>query len=226
MTRRARLTRLAAPLALVALALPACGNDDSNGATGADEATGATGATEAPDATPDAIPDAAPDTETTDDGVVVTSPDRDFVVTFPGEPVADSVEVPVDPTLTVTTEILAYETADGDALLASWVDYPDDFDSSDSDAVLEGARDGALDNVAGELTESEFITLDGRPGISFAADVEMMGVNGIYLARTFIDDTRLYQVVAIGTADTGFEADGTAFLDSFQFTGEGRGETP
>ena len=69
------------------------------------------------------------------------------------------------------------------------------------------------------MVESAEITLQGRDGLEFAADVD--AGQGDYLGRVFVDGTRLYQLVVVGEDVPPDDEGMTAFFDSFRFTEDG-----
>jgi hypothetical protein len=86
-------------------------------------------------------------------------------------------------------------------------------------ARLDGARDGAIKNVGGQLLSSKAITLGKKkyPGREFSAKATKP-VEGLLRARIYLVGTRLYQVVVMGTKEYATSKETDAFLDSFQVT--------
>jgi hypothetical protein len=215
----------AARLLLAAfLVLAACG-DTSSGVTVA--SVGRTGssapAASAADSsvtaatTADTVPSTAAPLATADvTKVEFTSPEGDFVVTFPGQPKSTDTSVPLPDGSKITVTSYAVEREDG-AFIVAVADYPADLVGADPKVVLEGARDGALQNVQATLTTSESISLGAVPGIAFGGTVASN--NGVLTTRIFLDGVRLYQVFAVGdAASSSLTADTAAFLDSFKLT--------
>ena len=97
------------------------------------------------------------------DGFEFTAPTDDYVITFPGEPTATPLPVPL-PTGQVNAEAFIYEDGSDAAYFTSVFDYPDGAIDADPETVLVGARDGAIANVGGTLVDSEFVDRDGVPG--------------------------------------------------------------
>ena len=206
--RRPTATRTALVVALTAGVLLACSGDD-------DAAVGDTVVTTAaPETTPAPETTAAPE-PTSDDGYLFTAPGGDFRVVFPGEPSSEPLSVPLPDGSVIDTTIFLYDTMAG-ALVVNVSQYPDEYDTSDTRGVLEGSRDGAVENVGGRLESSELITLQGRDGIRFRAQVEAEGFSGEYAAATFIDGQSLYQVGGVAFDPAQIDVD--AFIGSFEFT--------
>lgn len=149
------------------------------------------------------------------DGFVFTAPTNDYVITFPGEPTSTPLPIPL-PTGQVEAEAFIYEDGGDAAYFTSVFDYPDGVIDGDSDVVLTGARDGAVANVGGTLLDSEFVELDGIPGIAFTFAVADGATSGDGSALVFINGLRLYQSFALGFS--GQTSEFEAFLDTFTFT--------
>lgn len=216
-TRSVRSTpaRIAAALVAGLVVLAACSGDDGDGSltTLVTTTTEASEPAPAPDPDPQPEPDPEPAPPSAD-GFVFTSPDGDFRVVFPAEPTSQPLSVPLPDGALIESTIFLYETMTG-ALLVNVSVYPDDYDASDTQGVLEGARDGALENVGAELQTSEFITLQGRDGIRFGGELEAPGATGRYEALVFVDGQRLYQAAGVAVGE---QIDIDAFLASFAFT--------
>ncbi len=151
--------------------------------------------------------------------VVFNSPEGDFVVEFPGEPKSNVAPVPIPDGTSISMTTYVVERGDG-AFIVAVADYPANLASADPNAVLEGARDGALKNVQATLTTSEATSLGAVPGIAFTGT--MAASNGVVTTRIFLDGVRLYQIFAVGdAASPGLADDTTAFLDSFKLTKAG-----
>jgi hypothetical protein len=206
----------------------ACGGSDSNGAGSADTTEGAdrtapdttaaetTAAdTTAPETTaaettaPDtSVDDTAPDTG---EAVQFVDPDGNFAVAFPSEPEEQSIEAPLPDGSTLPATLYASSTADGSAQIASCSEYPSDY-VLDPTTSLEGAQNGAIGNLGGELTSSTPIELQGRPGLDFTATSSDFDLG----ARVFLDGLLLCQVLYVANGELD-PAAAAPFLDSFEF---------
>ena len=144
-------------------------------------------------------------------GIVFASPDGDYTMTFPGEPTSTPLPVAL-PTGQVTAEAFIYEDGGNAAYFTSVFEYAEGTTDGDPEVVLAGARDGAVSNVGGTLVDSEFVEIDGVPGVSFSFTV----TGGEGNALVYFDEPRLYQSFALG--EVGQSADFLAFLDTFMFT--------
>jgi hypothetical protein len=165
----------------------------------------------------DAAPGTAPGTAVTTapaSGEKWTSPDGVFAVDFPVEPSVQNLQTPLpDGTTIPVTAYLA--ELDGGAVIASCVVAPGGVDP-DTNAVLEAARDGALENVNAVLADSETIELQGRRGLEFSGTI---GQTGSILARNYVDGDQVCQVLVIGEPASIADA-APRFLDSFEFLQE------
>ncbi len=124
-------------------------------------------------------------------------PEGVFTVAFPAEPSTQNLQAPLpDGTSLPVTAYLA--EVSGAALIASCVVYPEGT-VIDPTEVLDAARDGALDNVGAELVDSEPIELQGRPGVGYRG---VIGEAGGVLARSYLDDLQLCQVLVVGEPAT------------------------
>jgi hypothetical protein len=132
-----------------------------------------------------------------------------FSALFPSEPVEQKQSVP---TSAGNIELRTYIAASGAvALYVGACDYGAAAGSSDPDAVLEGAKNGAVNNVHGHLITSKKVTLGIYPGIAFEADAEGAHLFG----RIYLVGNILYQAFVAGPSDQPFP-DTAKFLDSFQ----------
>lgn len=105
---------------------------------------------------------------------------------------------------------------DGDrAFIVGFTEYPDEIDQlASADELLDSARNGHLQNVAGRLVRDEPVERDGHRG----RIIEIEAANGAAHVRgeLVVAHTRLYQILATTSPD---ERDGplvTRFLASFE----------
>ncbi len=127
-----------------------------------------------------------------------------------------SVETAVGP-----IDIHTFTTTQGEtAYIVAYSDYPADLiTQSDPQQVLNGSRDGAVQNVGGTLVSEESIDLDGNPGKALVIDTTTdTGDAATVNARLYLVDNRLYQILVV-VPKGGEESTSTeAFLDSFSLT--------
>lgn len=141
---------------------------------------------------------------------VFTSPDG-MQARFPGQPTAEPAQVPTEVgTLDVTFWV--YEEDDGAMTIAA-ITYPIPPDQYDPEAGLDGAVDGAAQNIDGTVLSSTEISRGGLPG----RDARIRASND-FIVRVLMlvdpDGPTLYQAQVVGTEDyvDGDSAD--LFLDS------------
>jgi hypothetical protein len=108
-----------------------------------------------------------------------------------------------------------------EAWLVGYSDYPEEIvQASDPEAILAGARDGAVANVNGQLVSDTEISLDGYPGREFSASVTQNGQDFVLRQRVFLVGNRLYQMVVIVPKGTESSTEVEDFLHSFQLIAE------
>jgi len=132
-----------------------------------------------------------------------------FSTSFPFEPQFSKRDVPTDKG---SFELRAYLVEDGQAALYVGVcDYGSAISDRTPDQVLDGAQQGAIDNVKGHLVRGKKITLGVYPGQEFDAENDTTH----FTARIFLVGTTLYQTLT--AAPLGQPYDGIPrFLNSFQ----------
>ena len=140
--------------------------------------------------------------------------DGRFTVQMPGEPKEQTskVNTPIGP---IDVHLFISAPDPKSAYMVGYSDYPEEVvKKSDSDKILDGARDGAVRNVKGTLESEKKITMDGHPGRDYVISTE--GFRG--RERIYLVNARLYQVMLLGSKEfvTGKDAD--KFLDSFKLT--------
>ena len=135
-----------------------------------------------------------------------------FSILFPGTPEKQTETVPTAGGTIETTFFLVEQEDMGYSV--NLADYSEmSLSESDVEVVLDGAREGAVRNVGGELLEEAEITLDGHPGraLKIAVDDEF-----VVDARFYLVGNRLYVLQAISIGQTSKPSRVEKFLDSFQ----------
>jgi hypothetical protein len=136
-------------------------------------------------------------------------PDDGFSASFPSEPLEQKQHVP---TGTVTLELRNYTVATGTVTVEVGVcDYGDAIGGGDADAILEGAKNGAVSNLSARLLTAKKMTLGIYPGIAFEAEAEQIHLS----ARIYLVGTIIYETFAAWTPGKTY-SDTNRFLDSFQ----------
>jgi len=132
-----------------------------------------------------------------------------FSASFPSEPVEQKQTVQ---TSAGTFELRTYLAASPSAALYIGVcDYGEAAMESDPDAVLDGAKNGAVSNVNARLISSKKVMLGIYPGIAFEAESPASH----FFGRIYLVGSILYQVFVAPAAGENFP-EAARFLDSFQ----------
>lgn len=138
-----------------------------------------------------------------------TYPAEGFSASFPGEPQFAKKDVPTDKG---SFELRSYMVEVGEAALFVGVcDYGTAISDRTPDQVLDGAQQGAIDNVKAHLVRGKKIMFGAYPGREFEADNDSMH----FSARIYLVGSTLYQTL-IAAPITQPYADVTRYLDSFQ----------
>ncbi|MBN1457745.1 MAG: hypothetical protein JW912_07835 [Sedimentisphaerales bacterium] len=135
-----------------------------------------------------------------------------FTVSFPGEP-EEGVQ-----TLTSHDgdfDLYMYNAGSKKISFAvAYVDYPDSvFKKRSVKEMLDGAVDGAVNNVGGKLIDEIEVEYEGYPGREI--EVSIASEKAIIRARIYLVDKRLYQLMVIGKEDQVTESRVYDFFDSF-----------
>jgi hypothetical protein len=132
-----------------------------------------------------------------------------FSAAFPSEPQLSKQNVPTDKG---SFELRAYLAQDGQAAVFVGVcDYGSAISDRTPDQVLDGAQQGAIDNVKAHLLRGKNITFGSYPGREFEAENDSMH----FYARIYLVGSTLYQTLIASPIGTPY-ASATRFLDSFQ----------
>jgi hypothetical protein len=137
-------------------------------------------------------------------------PSDGFRASYPSEPRLDKHNVPTD---AGTFELRSYVAEPGQAALFIGVcDYGSSVSGSDPAKLLQGAKNGALQNSKSHLVDGseKLFTFQGYPALEFQAESDA----GHFRARIYMVGTTLYQTLVV--APLGSPYPGTQqFLDSF-----------
>jgi len=135
--------------------------------------------------------------------------DEGFSASFPAEPTRQKQSVPTE---AGTLELHNYTAERGPvAFYVGVCDYGGFVSGSDPDAVLEGAKNGAIANANARLLHAKKVTLGIYPGIAFEAEADTLHLS----ARIYFVGSILYQIFVAGPLPDGGD-DTARFLDSFQ----------
>jgi len=132
-----------------------------------------------------------------------------FSVSFPAEPQIQKQSVPTD---AGGFELRTYLATSGSAALYVGVcNYGSALAGRDPESVLNGAKNGAINNAKAHIITENKIALGVHSGIEFEAESDNMH----FSARIYLVGTTLYQVLTAAPLTDRY-ADSTRFLDSFQ----------
>jgi hypothetical protein len=132
-----------------------------------------------------------------------------FSASFPGEPEQDKQNVS---TAAGTFELHTYATQDAAVtLIAAVCNYGAAAAGKDPGAVLDGAKNGAINNVKAHLISEKKITLGANPGVEFEAESDTAHIS----ARLYLVGSTLYQTLVALPLNARY-ADTGRFLNSFQ----------
>jgi hypothetical protein len=135
-----------------------------------------------------------------------------FSILFPGTPEKQTETVPTAGGTIETVFFLVEQEDMGYSV--NLADYSEvSLSEGDVELMLEGAREGAVRNVGGDLLEETSITLDGHPGRALKIAVEDQFVVD---ARFYLVGNRLYILQAISVGNTSHSSNVKKFLDSFR----------
>jgi hypothetical protein len=138
-----------------------------------------------------------------------TYPADGFSASYPSEPTLQKKNVPTEKG---SFELRAYLAQDGDAAVFVGVcDYGSAIADRTPDQVLDGAQQGALDNVNAHLLTGKKITYGVYPGREFEAENDSMHFH----ARIYLVGATLYQTLVASPLGQPYPGS-TRFLDSFQ----------
>lgn len=109
-------------------------------------------------------------------------------------------------------ELRSYIATDGNvALFVGVCDYGAATAGKDPATLLQGAKNGALQNSGSQLTREKTIKLGIYPGIEFESET----ADTHFIARVYFVGSTLYQVLVVAPIATPYPQQ-TQFLDSFQ----------
>jgi len=132
-----------------------------------------------------------------------------FSAEFPSEPQQESKQIDA---ASGTVELHSYLfDLDHVALYVGVCDYGSQASGTDVDEMLEGAKNGALENSKAQLTRQAKIFLGSYHGVEFESE----GENTHYIARIYIVGSKMYQTLVVYPSSTPY-ADAAHFLNSFQ----------
>jgi hypothetical protein len=139
-----------------------------------------------------------------------------FSISMPGTPAKNDDTIP---SAAGPLPLRMYTLSKGfEGFISGYTEYPDIvFTSAEPETLLDGAQQGAISNVKGEVTSQRSITLNGNPGREIVGTSPAQNVG--FTARVYLAKPRMYMLVYTQYDKTKpISADGKRFLDSFQIT--------
>lgn len=144
-----------------------------------------------------------------------TSTQYGFSINFPGNPTATDNSIQVQGVSVPTTTYERDNNNGNTDFLVSVDNYPSQFDMSDTNARLEGALNGEVENTKGAtLVTSSYGTLAGQTSITGHISVDTSGQTFDMYDTSLLKGNTLYNIVTIGATEQDFNS----FANSFQFT--------
>jgi hypothetical protein len=132
-----------------------------------------------------------------------------FQASYPTAPEVSKKDIPTE---AGPFELRTYIAEVGSAALFIGVcDYGPKNHGKDPKDLLQGAKNGALQNSSSHLIGEKAIALGVYPGVEFQA----VSDSAQYTARIYMVGNILYEILVVAPLDKSF-ADATRFLDSFQ----------
>lgn len=139
------------------------------------------------------------------------STEHDFKATFPGFPTAEREPIDVQG-YDLTQTYYGKELSRDEYYAVAVVDYPSDFDMSDTKSRLEGALNGSAQSISGEITSSSFSKVGGYDAIDGTVKGRYAGQQVVLRSRNILVGQRLYTIMVVGSTESEYNA----FRDSFE----------
>jgi hypothetical protein len=132
-----------------------------------------------------------------------------FQASFPSAPEVQKKEIPTD---AGTFQLRSYIGTDGAvAIFVGVCDYGASTNGKDPDVLLQGAKNGALQNSSSHLVSEKKTTFGIYHGLNFEAQSDA----AYFTARIYMVGSTLYQTLVVAPLGKPY-ADTSRFLDSFQ----------
>jgi hypothetical protein len=167
--------------------------------------------------TPGATPTSSPTTTTTTSSSSWENVSGDgFSISMPDTPSKNDSTIP---SAAGPLQLRMYTLSQGyEGFILGYTEYPDIvFTSSEPEELLDGAQQGAISNVKGEVTSQRPIMLNGHTGREIVGTSPAQNIG--FTARVILAKPRMYMLVYTQyDKSKPISADGKKFLDSFQIT--------
>ena len=137
-----------------------------------------------------------------------------YTVLLPAEP---EVNTQLADTAAGTVKLtMALTEMDNYAAGVSFNEIPQEA-AADPETLLAGGRDGAAENLKGTVVSDKPIKLGNYPGTEFVVETPD---DLVYMARVYVVNDRLYQVLFLAPKDRIDQFDVQGFFDSFTLVGQ------
>lgn len=149
-------------------------------------------------------------------GVPFESKEGKFSAVFPSAPEASTLPTP---TALGNIDQKMFSVSKGDAFFAaSFADYPAEaMKGQDLKKILDGARDGAAQNIQGKVTSESEIKIGAHTGRDVRIEATVQGISVVANIRFYLVENRLYQMLVVRPGAAGVSDDEVKqFLDSFK----------
>jgi hypothetical protein len=167
--------------------------------------------------TPGASPSYTPTTKTTTSSSSWEAINEDgFTLSMPGTPLKNDSTVP---SAAGPLMLRMYTLSkDYEVYITGYTEYPDMvFTSAEPEDLMDGAQQGAVSNIQGEVTSQRQITVNGHPGREVVGTSPSRNIG--FTARVILARPRMYMLVYTQyDMSKAMSEDGRKFLDSFQIT--------
>jgi hypothetical protein len=179
------------------------------------ESTPVAGGSPTPGFTPSSTPSSTP-LSTPSSSSWETITDKGFTLSMPGTPSKNDDTIP---SAAGPLPLRMYTLSKGfEGYITGYSEYPDIiFTSTEPEDLLDGAQEGAISNIKGEVTSQRAITLNGHPGREIVGTSPDQNIG--FTARVFLAKPRMYMLIYTQyDKSKPISEDGKRFLDSFKLT--------
>jgi len=144
------------------------------------------------------------------------SEDGRFKVNFSGTPEVSNESVPTE-VGNIEMYMFMYEKSITEAEMIAYSDYPSDLvAASNTDDMLQGAKEGAVGNLGATITAEKEITYGKYKGLEFKANSTQFYVN----YKIFLVNNRLYQIAIMRDGSYASQENVDKFFNSFELIEE------
>ena len=140
------------------------------------------------------------------------SADGKFKVNFSGTPDVSNESIPTE-VGNIDMYMFMYEKSVTEAEMIAYSDYPSEMVAmSNTDDMLQGAKEGAVSNLGAIITEEKEIMYNKHKGLEFKANSTQFYVN----YKIFLVNNRLYQIAIMRDGSYASKANVDKFFNSFE----------